>query len=146
MQCISSTVSCSLHYNVIVQYLRVTYMYVKKTQHLSTLGEKQSQHFAVSSQESFYILTRLKQSCFFNCKLMTFQTPSYPEPQLKNSHPKRKKKKDLVTPSTFYIMPHEILVSLMILYVCNTFICQIGKYACWPSNRRRLKNFSLSLS
>ena len=47
--CISSTVSCSLNYNEIVIFrchLRVS---KKKTQHLSTLGEKQSQHFAVSS-------------------------------------------------------------------------------------------------
>ena len=42
-------------------------MQVKKTDHQSTLGEKQSQHFAVSSYEGFYILAFLKQSCFFNC-------------------------------------------------------------------------------
>ena len=28
----------------------------KKTEHLSTLGEKQAQHFAVSSYEDFYVL------------------------------------------------------------------------------------------
>ena len=36
----------------------------------------------------------------------------------------------------------------MILYMqlCNIFICKIGKYAGWPINGRREKNFSVSLS
>ena len=36
----------------------------------------------------------------------------------------------------------------MILYMqlCYIFICQIGKYAGWPINGRREKNFSVSLS
>ena len=50
----------------------------------------------------------------------------------------------MVTPFTFHIMLHEILVSLMILYVHNTFICQIDKYACWSIKGKRVKNLSVS--
>ena len=50
----------------------------------------------------------------------------------------------MVTPFTFHIMLHEILVSLTILYVRNTFICQIDKYACWSIKGKRVKNLSVS--
>ena len=55
---ISSTVSCSLHYmyNEIKLDSGVTVHVRKKTEHLSTLGEKQSKHFAVLSYEGFYVL------------------------------------------------------------------------------------------
>ena len=42
---------------------------------------------------------------------------------------KKKNEKILVTSSTFHMMLNESLESLMILCVCNTFICQIGEYA-----------------
>ena len=56
------------------------------------------------------------------------QTQSYPGLQLKNGHYKKKKK--MVTPYIIHIMLYESLVSLMILYVRNTSICQIVKYTC----------------
>ena len=40
----------------------------------------------------------------------------------------KQKQKKVVTPSILHIMLHESLVSLMILYVRNTFIYQIVKY------------------
>ena len=42
----------------------------------------------------------------------------------------KQKQKKVVTPSILHIMPHESLVSLMILYVRKTFIYQIVKYNC----------------
>lgn len=64
---------------------------------------------------------------------MTVQNQSYLGLSLKNGHHKEKRKRktktNLVTPSTFHMILNESLVSLMKLCVCNTFICQIGKYA-----------------
>ena len=57
------------------------------------------------------------------------------------------KKEKIWSPHSHSIfLVHEILVSLMILYVCNTFICQIDKYACWSIKGKRVKNLSVSLS
>ena len=59
---------------------------MKQTQHLSTSGVKLPLHFAALSFEHVTLLTLLKQSCFFNCKLMTVQTLFNPGLQLKNDY------------------------------------------------------------
>ena len=103
----------------------------KKTEHLSTLGEKQSQHFAVLSYEGFYVLGPVSSIVnWWLSRLHPIQGSNWKMVSMG-------KKKFSYTMQIAYYATWKPSESNDIVYKCTTLL--FGKYACWLIKGKRVK-------